>query len=120
MCFIELYSLLPNTDNCFKIYCKSNNNIVGSLFINNSTIELDIESDIEDSSNKKGKIIGNVNNAIALNLNCQQKYIIENFDITPSGTIVTSTNTNNKSVLYNFISYYLFKTKIIDAIFGNL
>lgn len=58
--------------------------------------------------------------AVALNLNCQQKYIQQNIDITPSGTIVTSTNTNNKSILYNFISYYLFKTKIINAIFANL
>lgn len=58
--------------------------------------------------------------AIALDLKCEQRYIIQNFDITPSGTIVTSTTTNNKSVLYNFISYYLFKTEIIDAIFANL
>jgi inosine-uridine nucleoside N-ribohydrolase len=58
--------------------------------------------------------------AIALNLNCQQKYIQQNFDITPTGTIITSTNTNNKSILYKFISYYLFKTEIINAIFANL
>lgn len=58
--------------------------------------------------------------SIALDLKCEQRYIIQNFDITPSGTIVTSTTTNNRSVLYNFISYYLFKTEIIDAIFANL
>ena len=58
--------------------------------------------------------------AIALDLDCEQKYIIENFDIKPSGKIVTSTTTNSSSVLYNFISYYKFKTKIIDAIFANL
>lgn len=56
--------------------------------------------------------------AIALDLYCEQKYIIENIDITPSGTIVTSTNTNNKSVLYNFISYYLFRAvRILNASF---
>jgi len=34
--------------------------------------------------------------------------------------MVTSTTTNSSSILYNFISYYKFKTKIIDAIFSNL
>ena len=58
--------------------------------------------------------------SIALDLDCEQKYIIENFDIDPNGKIVKSTTTNSSSVLYNFISYYKFKTKIIDAIFANL
>lgn len=58
--------------------------------------------------------------AIAFDLDCEQKYIIENFDITPTGQMVTSTTTNSSSILYNFISYYKFKTKIIDAIFSNL